>query len=80
MVPCHRVLASDGSIGGFAGSVGECELVNRKVAMLKAEGIEFEVQVKAINKDPKYRQKVIMQQINSVGTEKELEDQFLAQI
>ncbi len=34
-VPCHRVVKSDGSIGGFAhGS-------QKKIAMLKAEGIEI---------------------------------------
>ena len=32
-VPCHRVVASDGSIGGFASGL------TRKVAMLKNEGI-----------------------------------------
>ncbi len=33
-VPCHRVVASDGSIGGFAWG---CE---RKISMLRDEGVE----------------------------------------
>ena len=32
-VPCHRVVASDGSLGGFAHGP------NRKIEMLKKEGI-----------------------------------------
>ena len=34
-VPCHRVIASNGSIGGFA--LG----TSKKVSMLKKEGIEI---------------------------------------
>ena len=34
-VPCHRVISSDGSLGGFA--LG----VKKKVQMLKEEGIEI---------------------------------------
>lgn len=33
-VPCHRVVNSDGSIGGYAGGVDE------KVKMLESEGVE----------------------------------------
>ena len=33
-VPCHRVVCSDGGIGGFA------EGTKRKVEMLRAEGVE----------------------------------------
>lgn len=36
MVPCHRVVKSDGSIGGFAGGV------RQKIAMLKRESIAVE--------------------------------------
>jgi len=32
-VPCHRVIRSDGRVGGFAGGA------KRKIAMLKKEGI-----------------------------------------
>ena len=32
-VPCHRVISSDGSIGGFAGGT------KKKISMLKKEGI-----------------------------------------
>ena len=39
-VPCHRVVASDGSIGGFSGTWDkESSEVKRKIAMLKKEGV-----------------------------------------
>lgn len=41
VVPCHRVVASDGSIGGFFGDRGG-EAIERKIAMLKREGIKFQ--------------------------------------
>jgi methylated-DNA-[protein]-cysteine S-methyltransferase len=41
IIPCHRVVASDGSIGGFFGET-EGEPVARKMAMLKKEGIKFQ--------------------------------------
>lgn len=34
-IPCHRVVASDGSIGGFASGS------KKKIALLKKEGIEI---------------------------------------
>ena len=34
-VPCHRVIASDGSLGGFASGV------KKKITLLKKEGIEI---------------------------------------
>jgi methylated-DNA-[protein]-cysteine S-methyltransferase len=37
-VPCHRVVSSDGSIGGFFGET-QGEPVQRKIAMLKREGV-----------------------------------------
>ena len=39
-VPCHRVVRSDRSLGGFAGQK-EGEEVRRKRRMLEAEGISF---------------------------------------
>jgi methylated-DNA-[protein]-cysteine S-methyltransferase len=40
-VPCHRVVASDGTIGGFSGKkTGKA--IQDKISMLKKEGIEFE--------------------------------------
>jgi methylated-DNA-[protein]-cysteine S-methyltransferase len=40
-VPCHRVVASDGSIGGFSGKkTGKA--IQNKISMLKKEGISFE--------------------------------------
>jgi len=40
-VPCHRVVRSDGTIGGFRGR-REGKAVTDKKNMLKKEGIEFE--------------------------------------
>ena|SRR3989344_3086661 len=37
-VPCHRVVASDGSLGGFFGET-DGEPIQRKIAMLRKEGI-----------------------------------------
>ncbi|MBD3209661.1 MGMT family protein [Candidatus Woesearchaeota archaeon] len=38
-VPCHRVVASDGSIGGFRGEWQQGKEVMRKVVLLKREGV-----------------------------------------
>lgn len=40
-VPCHRVVASDGSIGGFAGA-REGASIRKKERLLKAEGVRIE--------------------------------------
>jgi methylated-DNA-[protein]-cysteine S-methyltransferase len=37
--PCHRVIRSDGSIGGYCGS--NPANIEKKIALLKSEGIEF---------------------------------------
>ena len=39
-VPCHRVIAADGSLGGFSGMRGGRELA-RKRRLLAAEGVDF---------------------------------------
>ncbi len=36
-VPCHRVIRSDGLLGGYSGSGG----INRKKELLEKEGIKF---------------------------------------
>lgn len=38
LVPCHRVVASDGSIGGFMGKTAGRE-IQKKIRLLRAEGI-----------------------------------------
>lgn len=40
-VPCHRVVKSDRSLGGFSGSV-ENRTVEKKFKLLTSEGVEFE--------------------------------------
>jgi len=41
-VPCHRVLAATGEIGGFGGSWGkEGEHAGKKVKLLREEGVRF---------------------------------------
>jgi len=40
-VPCHRVLASDGTIGGFSGHRDGPEIA-RKIALLRSEGIPLD--------------------------------------
>jgi methylated-DNA-[protein]-cysteine S-methyltransferase len=51
-VPCHRVLASGGSIGGFKGSWGRNgkEGLNdwQKKSLLKEEGVRFDSSGRAI--------------------------------
>jgi methylated-DNA-[protein]-cysteine S-methyltransferase len=37
-VPCHRVVASDGKVGGFSGEK-DGEPILRKIALLKREGV-----------------------------------------
>ena len=39
-VPCHRVVKSDGRIGGFKGKKSG-KAIKEKIKMLKKEGIEF---------------------------------------
>lgn len=41
VVPCHRVVKSDGSIGGFSGSINpKSKEVRKKIRMLRKEGVE----------------------------------------
>lgn len=43
IVPCHRVVASDGSIGGFQGSRNpNGNKIKKKIRMLKAEGVKID--------------------------------------
>lgn len=62
-VPCHRVLASDGSIGGFYGSWGEeGEHAGKKRELLKSEGVYFDSRGKV--KGPVFRQFEDLQEAN----------------
>jgi methylated-DNA-[protein]-cysteine S-methyltransferase len=40
IVPCHRVVSSDGTIGGFAGE-SKGNSIKRKIALLEKEGVRF---------------------------------------
>jgi methylated-DNA-[protein]-cysteine S-methyltransferase len=40
-IPCHRVVASDGTIGGFMGKRDGVEIA-KKIALLKQEGIAIQ--------------------------------------
>lgn len=37
-IPCHRIVRSDGSVGGYSGEGGK----DGKINILRSEGIEFE--------------------------------------
>jgi methylated-DNA-[protein]-cysteine S-methyltransferase len=53
-VPCHRVLASDGSLGGFKGSWGEeGKYASLKQQLLAEEGVKFDSRGKV--KGPPFR-------------------------
>lgn len=41
IVPCHRIVASDGSIGGFSGHTTGVKIAE-KIALLRKEGVRFE--------------------------------------
>ena len=41
-VPCHRVVRTDGSIGGFFGKTSQAAVV-RKRRLLEQEGVEFDI-------------------------------------
>ncbi|MAE13397.1 hypothetical protein CMO92_02425 [Candidatus Woesearchaeota archaeon] len=41
IIPCHRVIASDGTIGGFMGQTTG-KPIQKKITLLKKEGIPFE--------------------------------------
>jgi O-6-methylguanine DNA methyltransferase len=48
-VPCHRVLAADGSIGGFGGSWGKEGMhAKKKLEMLRKEGVRFDSKGKVV--------------------------------
>jgi methylated-DNA-[protein]-cysteine S-methyltransferase len=40
IIPCHRVVKSDGAIGGFMGKTSG-KAIQKKIKMLKKEGISF---------------------------------------
>lgn len=47
-VPCHRVLAADGKIGGYGGQWGQGDLVKTKIQLLREEGLKFDGRGKVV--------------------------------
>ncbi|MCJ1306513.1 hypothetical protein MMC25_000156 [Agyrium rufum] len=47
-VPCHRVLASGGNIGGFGGDWGDGIKIEKKRKLLRAEGVRFDGKGRAV--------------------------------
>ena len=48
-VPCHRVLAANGSIGGFNGDWGkDGKFASKKIELLRSEGVRFDVSGKVV--------------------------------
>ena len=45
IIPCHRVVRSDGTIGGYSGIGG----INKKKSLLKKENIELNQLLKYVN-------------------------------
>lgn len=57
-VPCHRIISSDFSIGGFYGSTDLIsDNIQKKITLLKSENIEFEGN--EIKSCPKYREAIL---------------------
>lgn len=49
-IPCHRVIASDGSIGGF---FGKSKLIQKKMDILATEGVVFDPKTLRLSGDYK---------------------------
>lgn len=50
-VPCHRILAADGSLGGFGGHWGENgKFANKKHELLREEGVRFDGRGKVVGR------------------------------
>ena len=47
-VPCHRVIKSDLSIGGYFGAI-EGDEITKKISLLKSEGIELDEEGKLLS-------------------------------
>lgn len=57
-IPCHRVIKSDGTIGGFNGQTKGKE-IQRKIQLLKKEGFEINEIGSALNERDELRNKIL---------------------
>lgn len=53
-VPCHRIIRSDGTIGGYQGGTQGSKL-NQKISLLQQEGIAFSGDGKLLETDRIFR-------------------------
>ena len=53
-IPCHRVIRTDLTIGGYSGETGGAKL-KKKLRLLKDEGVEFDANGKLVSKDVVWR-------------------------
>lgn len=60
IVPCHRVLPSDYTIGGFFGDTNKnSDNVKKKIKLLESEGIKFDKSTKyEVLRDDEYKNKI----------------------
>ncbi|BDS06847.1 hypothetical protein NT6N_18870 [Oceaniferula spumae] len=53
-VPCHRVIKTDGNIGGYSGETGGAKL-RKKLKLLASEGVKFDSGGSLVSQDVVYR-------------------------
>lgn len=53
-VPCHRVIKTDGNIGGYSGETGGAKL-RKKLKLLAGEGVGFNDEGNLVNQNAVYQ-------------------------
>ena len=77
VLSCHRVIASNGSIGGFMGKTGKCTETDAKIRRLQSEGIVIENG--RLSRMPGYWDKVVVIPTGII-TPNDLTDSLLSRI